>query len=100
MNDRINIQAGSLAELIDAICKEYALDRKDFVGPGLDDGEGIDNLNFITLECADCSEPSDVELEEWKAGRLKLYCCDYHFSIEKRTVSNVDASEFEGLTRE
>lgn len=30
-------------------------------------------------------------------GKLKLYNCDYTFTIEKRVVEPVDSSEFEGL---
>jgi hypothetical protein len=77
-----NITVPTLPELVKAIEYQYGLNFDSLWIPDHDSGF----IGFNQLETADSAEPTDREREEWKAGRLKLYLCDYRFQIEKRTI--------------
>ena len=92
MSESINVEASSLKGLVDELSQRYGLAMDDIFIP--DDGP-VRFFDFDLMENEDCFEPTEYELEEWKAGRLKLWHAIYSFTIEKRSVEPIDPAEFQ-----
>ena len=95
MQERVNITAPSLPELLQQIGKTYCLDLDD-VWIDDDDG-GVSGISYNRLELADCDEPDKRQIELWKQGKLTLYLVDFDFSIEQRHVGVVPVEAFQGV---
>lgn len=77
----------TLAECIESAC-EFSNTKVEDI---LFDAECQDYLSLCACECADGTEPSPNQYEQWKRGELKLYCCDYVFEFEH--ISDVAKSD-------
>ena len=89
-SEKCNITAGTLAELLKRIGAAYGLELADVWFPGDD----CNYIGFNQLETASGYKPLPRQLEEWKAGRVELFLCDYTFSIEYRETRDVTAADF------
>ena len=94
MHEPVNITAPSIAELLQKIGTTYCLDLDDV---WIDDEDGVTRLGFNRLESANCDEPTERQLEQWKRGKLTLYLVDFDFSVERRHVGVVPVEAFQGV---
>lgn len=56
---------------------------KDDIEPGRMDFSGMENANGMP--------PSDREYDEWKAGKIDLYLCDYSAFVESCEVADLSS---------
>ena len=96
MCERVNITAASIPELLQKIGTTYCLDLED-VWIDNDDGGDVSRIGYNRLELADCGEPDERQLEQWKQGKLTLYLVDFDFSVEQRYVGAVPVGAFRGI---
>ena len=94
MQERVNITAPSIAELLQKIGTTYCLDLDDV---WIDDEGGVTRLGFNRLELANCDEPTERQLEQWKRGKLTVYLVDFDFAVEQRQVCAVLAGAFQNV---
>lgn len=99
MQERVNITAPSLPELLQQIGTTYCLDLDDV---WLDDGnnggnDGVSRVSYNRLELANCDEPDKRQLALWKRGKLTLYLVDFDFSVEQRYVGAVPGEAFQSV---
>jgi len=91
LNERVNIEAESFGELVQKL--------GDYLGMTIDDlfineeQEFIEWFGFNRLENADSDEPTEREMDEFRAGKRDLYAADYTFHVEKREVSAIAVDE-------
>lgn len=72
------------AELKALIAKGFCIDEDEVEITAYPDGTDI-QFTVCTLVDDDCTQPSDIQLEQWKRGELKLYVMDIYFTVEKVT---------------
>lgn len=91
-----NITAPTLEELIKKVGEAYYIDIEEIFLPSTrdDTAPGRNAFAVYLMETNDGYKPDDDQLEQWKAGKLKLFYCDYEFTVEKRVVSRVSRDEF------
>jgi hypothetical protein len=94
MLERVNITAPSIPELIQKIGTTYCLDLDDV---WIDDDGGVGRIGYNRLELANCDEPDERQLDQWKRGKLTLYLVDFDFAIEQRHVGAVPVEAFQGV---
>lgn len=94
MSEAITIQSDTLRGLIDRIGIRYGLAMDDlFIAA--DDGEPVTGFDFDRYETASCDEPSAREIEQWQAGKFRIWHAIYSFTIEKRSIEPIDFAEFQ-----
>ena len=94
MQERVNITAPSLPELLQQIGRTYCLDL-DHVW--IDDEDGVSRISYKRLELANCDEPDKRQLGLWKRGKLTLFLVDFDFAIEQRHVGAVPVEAFRSV---
>ena len=94
MQERVNITAPSLPELLQQIGRTYCLDL-DHVW--IDDEDGVSRISYKRLELASCDEPDKRQLGLWKRGKLTLFLVDFDFAIEQRYVGAVPVEAFRNV---
>jgi hypothetical protein len=92
VHEPCNVTAPTLALLVKKIGDKFALAMDDLFLPD-EDGE-TNRIGFNQFEDVNGNTLSERDTEEWKAGRLTVYLCDYDFAIEKRTVAPIKSEEF------
>lgn len=93
MFENVNMAASSLSVLIKVIGERLGLEIDDVWFPGV--GDDDTRISFNRLENDDGDEPTEGEMEDFRAGKRKLYLADYDFLIEKRETSPVTLEEFQ-----
>ena len=94
MQERVNITAPSLSELLQQIGKTYCLDLDDV---WIDEQDGVSRVRCNRLELANCDEPDKRQLGLWKLGKLTLFLVDFDFAIEQRHVGAVPVDAFQNV---
>lgn len=77
----------TIKELMDELWKWIPFKRDD-EAVEYDSCEEDGRIDIQGMEDADSNEPTERQMEEWKAGRLKLWAVTYHFwivQVERRT---------------
>lgn len=97
MQERVNITAPSLSELLQQIGRTYFLDLDNVWIDDDDDGDGISRISYNRLELANCDEPNKRQLGLWRRGKLKLFLVDFDFAIEQRYVGAVPVDTFQNV---
>lgn len=92
-DESCDLRAATMVELLAKLCNRYALAPFDSYWVS----EENNSISSNRLETVDGEEPSEVELEQWRDGKLKLYLADYTFFIEKRTVEPLTDDDFVGV---
>ena len=93
MHESINVQADSLAGLLDKLRDRYALALDDLFIPA-DEGEPAWSFDFDQYEDADGFEVGPDRMDEHKSGKLKVWHAIYSFTIERRTSEPIAPDEF------
>lgn len=76
--------------------KEWCLEVDSVVVNDNNDDEGSVRLGWTRQEKANCDEPTDDEVEQWKRGKLKLYDAFFQFWIEKREARQLQLADLDG----
>lgn len=71
---------------IEDLAKETGFDDNKDAWISFEDGRII----FQRHENENGEEPSENEIEEWKAGNIKLYNTDYNFYVIKKNIPSVE----------
>lgn len=93
MHESLNVTAPSLPDLVAKLNERFFLTIDEFFLPG--DGMEITYFGFNRVETGDCDEPTLQELDQWENGDLKLFLCDYTFTVEKREVQSLTRADFD-----
>jgi len=70
------------AELKTLIAEGFCIDEDEVEITAYPDGTDI-QFTVCTMVDEACTQPSDIQLEQWKRGEIKLYCMDIYFNVEK-----------------
>jgi hypothetical protein len=97
-SERPDVQAGTLAELIQALGERYGLDIDDIWFPADEMTETETLIGYSRLENEAGGEPRKSTIEKWKRGEVTLYLADYYFRIQRREVYAVTADEFKAAS--
>ena len=95
--DKINLTANSFAKLVDLCFSQYGIEKQP-INLNQDQEEvGVQYFMVSQLETDESYTPSEMQLESWRKGDLKLYLADYTFSVEVRTVDFLKKEDLVGV---
>lgn len=87
ISEDINLRAATFKGLLARLAAEYFLTLDDVYVSGED--EAVEWFDYSRVETDDGDEPDEDEIQRCREGDLKLFCCDYSFTVERRTVGPV-----------
>lgn len=97
MSDKINLTANSFAELVDLCFSQYGIEKQP-ININQDHEEvGVQYFMVSQSETDNSYIPSEMELESWRKGNLKLWLADYTFFVEVRTVKFLEKEDLVGV---
>ena len=85
----------SVSDALKAICEANCFDYKadSWINWLADYGEDAGRFDFQTSVCEDNTEACPSEIEEWKAGKRKLYNCYLVAKLSVRAIRPLTAEE-------
>lgn len=92
-SERPDVEAPTLAGLIQALGERYGLKIDDVWFPADEMTETETRIGFNRLENESGGEPRESTIERWKRGEVTLYLADYDFRIQRREVAAVSLDE-------
>ena len=90
--NKVDLRGQTLKQLFERVESyfDFKIDELFISNP---DETAVLFVGFSRMETIDCELPNKAQLEEWKAGRCKLFLVDYTFHIAFRTEQAVPMKE-------